>query len=253
MKDILQLRYRPFLLEFMRTSPLLAFDFDGTLSPIVSRPSQVRVRLTTRRLLVQLGKRYPIAILSGRAREDVRARTLGLGTRLWVGNHGSDWGEGDPGSDRWARKILPWLPILAAELGSEPGLEIEDKGMSVSVHFRRSPHPRRTLRHVLDVARTLSGVRTIGGKCVVNFVPEAAPDKGKALLKLMKAERRKTALFMGDDVTDEDGFRESLHHPGVLGVRVGISQKSDARFGISDQRAIDHFLRVLLELSRVLE
>ncbi len=252
MKDILQLRHRPFLLEFMRSSPLLAFDFDGTLSPIVPRPSQVRVRLTTRRLLEQLATRHPIAILSGRAREDVRARTLDLGASLWVGNHGSDWGESSSESDRWVRKVLPWLPVLAAELGSEPGLEIEDKGMSVSIHFRRSPHPRRTLRHVLEVARTLPGVRTIGGKCVVNFVPVGAPDKGKALLKLMKAERRKTALFMGDDVTDEDGFREALVRPEILGVRVGVSQKSDAQFRIVDQLAIDRFLKVLLEMSRVL-
>jgi trehalose 6-phosphate phosphatase len=87
----------------------------------------------------------------------------------------------------------------------------------------------------------------VPGKLVVNLVPAGAPNKGTALVELRKAEQADTALYVGDDVTDEDVFE--LEQPGrLVGVRVGASRSSAAAYFLRHQREVDRLLGRLVTL-----
>jgi trehalose 6-phosphate phosphatase len=171
-----------------------------------------------------------------------------MGVRWWIGNHGSDPGRRDPRESRWQNDVANWRSCLTAELRIEDGFEVEDKGHSLSVHYRRASDPAAAELQVRRSAAKLPRCRRVGGKFVVNLVPDSAPDKGTALLDLMRESRSRVAFFIGDDVTDEDAFRARRRHPGVIGIRIGHSQDTDARFAIPDQRSIDRLLELILEL-----
>ena len=85
----------------------------------------------------------------------------------------------------------------------------------------------------------------IGGKCVVNLLPEGAHDKGRALDELVRFDGATAAFFIGDDVTDESGFLDAP--ASWVTVRVGLSDDSAARFYIADQDAIDRCLALLVD------
>src|SRR5689334_20803650 len=88
MKSILSRGNRAILQQFAWSNVLLAFDYDGTLSPIVREPSKAVLRPSTRDLLELLTHRYPCILISGRAQADALVRVRGLGFREIIGNHG---------------------------------------------------------------------------------------------------------------------------------------------------------------------
>ncbi|MBK6847208.1 MAG: trehalose-phosphatase [Proteobacteria bacterium] len=223
---------------------LLAFDYDGTLAPIVSDPDRALMRATTRRLLRELAKLYPCIAISGRAQRDALRLLRGVGMREIVGNHGMEpW----HASDGLAQLVAGWVPLLQERLAGLPGVKVEDKGFSVAVHYRRSRAKKVARSAILEAAGALGDARIIGGKLVVNILPQGAPHKGIALLRERQRLECDTALFVGDDETDEDVF--SIHQPGrLLSIRVGRRTSSAADYYITSQRDIDELLRALLVL-----
>lgn len=218
---------------------LLAFDFDGTLAPIVDDRDGAAMRDETARLFEQVCGLYPCAILSGRSRDDVAGRLGQAPVRYVVGNHGLEPG----GSlEECARAVSTVRPLLARALAGCRGIDLEDKRYSLALHYRRSRHRREDRDVILTAAAALPiPLRVVSGKLVVNLLPEGAPNKGEALLHLRAEERADTALFVGDDVTDEDVF--ALDQPGrLLTVRVGLSRSSAARYFLRDQREVDGLL-----------
>jgi trehalose 6-phosphate phosphatase len=224
---------------------LLAFDFDGTLAPIVRRPGGARLPARTRRLLRALAARRPVAILSGRARPDLLARLDGLPLRFAVGNHGAEWGAARERAGR-ARNARV-AALLAARLAGRPGVVIEDKGLSVAVHFRAAPDRAAAARAVARALRGVRGVRAFGGKAVVNVLPAGGPDKGVALRRMLRAARAPAALYVGDDLTDEDAFR--VRDPRLVAVRVGRARRSAAPWALDRQRDVDALLGALLHFT----
>lgn len=226
---------------------LLAFDFDGTLAPIVADPQKAFMRPRTTELLTRLCELYPSAVISGRSKADVLSRLGGADVDYVVGNHGLE-----PGSrlEEFEGDMRRALEALRRALDAIPGVELEDKRYSLAVHYRASRNKelaRRTIRNA--VAELPVPTRTVLGKLVVNVVPEGAPNKGDALLELRDAANTDTALYIGDDITDEDVFR--LDQPGrLVSIRIGESQVSTAAFYLRDQREID---RLLLQLVRLRE
>ena len=238
---------RKMLARFAAARVLLAFDFDGTLAPIVTDPPRAHPRPETRRLLALLAILYPCAVVSGRRREDVAERMRGAGRWRVVGNHGS---EPSPGEQRYRRDVRRWRRQLRHALPAQSGIEIEDKGVSLSIHFRRSPDRRQALRAVLGAAEDLAGARLVGGKCVVNVVPLEAPDKGDAIERLREAARCEAVLYLGDDRTDEDVFRRARGPTPLLTIRVGKSKDSAAEYYVRSQREVDLLLGLLVVLRR---
>ena len=222
---------------------LLAFDFDGTLAPIVNDRALASMRPRTTKLLRRVSTLYPCAVISGRCKADVAARLGGAGVKYVSGNHGLE-----PGArlDHFARETALAAPLLREALAPFGGIDVEDKRYSLSVHYRRSRRKadaRAAIQHA--VAGLPHRMRTILGKLVVNVVPEGAPNKGDALLHLRALAHADTALYVGDDLTDEDVF--VLDQPGrLLTVRVGASRSSAAAYFLRAQGEIDALLAELL-------
>ena len=120
---------------FAWSNVLLAFDYDGTLAPLVSAPSRATMRESTRRLLRRASRLYPCVVISGRARGDALGRLRGIEICRVVGNHGA---EPSPGAKAMRRRVQQWLPVLKARLAQRQGVIVEDKGFSVAVHYRQA-------------------------------------------------------------------------------------------------------------------
>ncbi|MGH9678854.1 MAG: trehalose-phosphatase [Candidatus Acidiferrales bacterium] len=244
MRTILSERSRPILEKFASAKVLLAFDFDGTLSPIVTDPDRAAIRGSTRRVLRKLAQLYPCIVVSGRGRSDVLRRVRGIGFKEVVGNHGI---ESSDSSRDIAQTVRGWILLLRPKLKGMHGIAIEDKTFSISVHYRKARRKKRAVQAITEAARNLPGVRVIGGKQVINIVLRGAPHKGHAVLREQRKRHCDRAMFVGDDETDENAFALS-RNGRLLGIRVGLRRSSLADFYIRDQREIDRLLRVLIEL-----
>ncbi|HMF27492.1 MAG TPA: trehalose-phosphatase, partial [Candidatus Cybelea sp.] len=91
MKYALAPRHRSRFRHFVRQDPLLIFDFDGALAPIVNQPEDALIPATTRDLLLDVSRRFACAVVSGRARDDLATKLSGIPFRSIVGNHGGEW------------------------------------------------------------------------------------------------------------------------------------------------------------------
>src|SRR5450432_3885013 len=109
---------------------------------------------------------------------------------------------------------------------------VEDKGLSLTVHYRQVLHKAEARHRILQVARNLVGVRAVGGKQVVNLVEENAPTKGVALAAERDRLKCNWVLFVGDDENDEDAF---VLEGNVVPVRVGLKKDSHARYYLRAQ------------------
>lgn len=233
------------LLEmFAWSNVLLAFDYDGTLAPLVSAPTRATMRASTRRLLRRASKLYPCVVISGRAQGDALGRLRGVEVCRVVGNHGA---EPSPGGEAMRRRVQQWLPVLKTRLSRRQGVVVEDKGFSVAVHYRQARERNAARRAILTAARSLNDVRIIGGKLAVNLLVPDAPHKGLALERERAHFACDTVIYVGDDETDEDVFQ--LNRPGrLLLVRVGRSRTSAAPYYIRNQAEIDRLLGTLVAL-----
>jgi len=244
MRNILARANRDVIEEFAWSTVLLAFDYDGTLAPIVTDPNRAVMRPRTRALLAAAAKLYPVVVISGRAQVDARRRLEGVAVRAVVGNHGVEpW----RASDRLMAEVRAWHPILQRWTGPHKGVWIEDKGYSVAIHYRLSREKKAARRAIMAAAAELGDVRIIGGKQVVNILPSSAPHKGMALERERERAGCDTAIYIGDDETDEDVF--ALDQPGrLLSIRVGPSRASAAPYFVAGQRAVDGLLSLLVDL-----
>jgi trehalose 6-phosphate phosphatase len=245
-RDILHPTSRPVLEQFAWSKVLVAFDFDGTLAPIVTQPDRARMRRDTRRLLYEVAGRYPCAVISGRARRDVLHRLTGIPLGAVVGNHGLEDGV-DCG--RFAATVRRWRVILERALQPVHGVWVEDKGLSLAIHYRKSRRKREALAAISHATSALDAARLVGGKQVVNVLPRGAPHKGMALERSRRQLGCDTAIYVGDDESDEDVF--SLDAPGrLLTIRVEPKETSMAAYYLRCQQDVDRMLRLLVELRR---
>jgi trehalose 6-phosphate phosphatase len=230
--------------RFIDRKTLFAFDLDGTLAPIVADPDDIRVPYGIRNALAQLAGSATVAVITGRSRDDALPR-LGFIPRYVVGNHGA---EGLPGKERsetgFTGIVDGWFAQLQRVLpaGVESGIFIENKGTTLSVHYRASRDRRSARLRVLSGIESLAPKpRRITGKYVENLIPEGCPNKGDALLFLLMHAGCHKGFFIGDDVTDEDVF--GLDEGLVFTIRVGYSSRSRAKY----------YLRRLNEIQRMID
>lgn len=226
------------LAAVIATRPLLAFDVDGTLAPIVENPNGARIPGEVQDCLATLAGRYDVAIVTGRAVADAR-RMLAFEPRCVVGNHGAEgiarWAERSQG---YLRTVRGWHETLEACAAlAAAGVTLEDKRYSLSLHYRGAPDHDAASRAIRACVERLAPAATIiDGKAVVNLLPPGAPNKGDALRALIDETKRPTALYVGDDDTDEAVF--ALHLPSVVTVRIQPSAESQATLFLRDQREV---------------
>jgi len=244
MKHILSRRHREVLVEYARSKVLLAFDYDGTLSPIVRDPAKARMRARTKQALERVAGKYPTAVISGRSRGEVTALLGNVPLVAVLGNHGL---EPSDQMDRYVKIMRTWLDRLSVELREVQGVSIEDKTYSLAIHYRKSNAQLAAVRRIRRAAGLLGkDARLIGGKCVINVVHAQAPHKGRAVQRLQTEQGTDAAIFVGDDLTDEDVF--ALSRPKLLGIRVGRSAGTSAAYYIRDQKEMDELLVHLASL-----
>jgi trehalose 6-phosphate phosphatase len=184
---------------------LLAFDFDGTLAPIVPDPGTAAMRSTTRHLLAQLAQLYPCMVVSGRPEEDVLKLLSGVTVWYVIGNRCLQPPELVA---RLSLRVAEWRPLLAERLAGVDGVFIEDKGVSLAVHYRKAANPESARAAIGAAAAGLEGARVIPGKELVNLLPEGGPDKGVAV------DRIRSQLGSG-----AAGRREDVSHAPRLPMR----------------------------------
>lgn len=240
---ILAKRHLSVLAGFAASNVLLAFDFDGTLAPIARTPQAARMRPATRRLLARVAVSYPCVVISGRPLEDLTRLLRGVPVWHVVGDHGFDSSTGDTP----AAHVRSWADQLRARLPGHPGLVIEQKKNSVTVHYRQVRDKPRVLAAIADAVRHLADARAIGGAEAVNLLPYDGPDKGIALQQARRVFACDTAIYTGDDDTDEDAFG-SAAPDRLLAIRVGMKTPSVARYRLGTQRQVDALLKTLIDL-----
>jgi trehalose-phosphatase len=123
------------------------------------------------------------------------------------------------------------------------------KTLSIAVHYRYSRSKAATLGHILQVVRRLERIRIVPGNRVVNLIPLQVPGKGVALRQACRRLRCSTALYVGDDASDEDAFA-SAGSSGLIGVRVRRTPASRAPFFLPRQDDVDMLLSRLIALRR---
>jgi trehalose 6-phosphate phosphatase len=178
----------------------LFLDFDGVLAPIVERPEDAVPPPETRAELERLVGRYAlVAVVSGRAGEDVRTR-LDVDGVVCVGSHGL---EAEPQADRWRRT----LAAFAAD-APWPQKEVEMKGLAVAFHFREHPDEREAVRRLDAIADTAreEGLVARYGRKILEVLPPVGSNKGTAVRGLLGERGLRRALAAGDDTTDIDSF-----------------------------------------------
>ena len=240
MRDLLSQASSGVVAGLARPGTLLVFDFDGTLAPLVRARGAAHLGVVTRRALARVAAALPTAVLSGRAAADVAAKVSGVPIRWAVGGHGAEW-PGEPPPRGFVRRVAGWRRVLSARLDRVDGVDIEDKEVSLSIHWRAARDAAAAAAAVARAAAGLPGSRLVGGKRVLNVVPAEAPDKGGALARLVAESGCERVLFVGDDVTDEAGFRARLPVPAVM-VRVGRSRESAAAYYVQRRPDVDRLL-----------
>ena len=238
----------------MRRQPLLAFDFDGTLAPIVEHPDHARILPDLAGRLRALAARLPVAIVTGRARADVQPR-LGFEPRYVVGNHGAEHEGGgehvDPETALAAAAALRGLRQRLHEHALElagAGVMVEDKGASLALHYRTAPEPGLALALILALlAPAHDALHVFAGKMVVNAVAAGAPDKADAMRRLVAHSGVTAAFFAGDDLNDEPVFAAAP--PDWLTVRVGPAEwLTQARYCLNSPEEMVRLLDRMLAL-----
>lgn len=237
------------LKALLKARSLYAFDFDGTLAKIVRDHHAARLARPIRFWLEELAKRAPTAIISGRSVEDLRSR-VGTAVPHLIGNHGSegphtrreDLQQVRETSSAW----LQWVIERFQDELTRSGVVVENKSYSLSFHYRTVGQRNEARALIARIAAQLSPPpRIVLGKSVVNVMPPTASHKGTALLEYLRRLDCTTALYVGDDETDEDVF--ALRDHRILTVRIGKKNGSSARYFLKRQSEITEILRLLVE------
>ena len=197
----------------------MILDFDGSLSEIVDRPELARSAPGVAEALARLVRRYRVvAILTGRSADEI-PRLLDVPGVSILGLYGL---EGS--APELAGIVLPEVERAAAGV---PGSRVEDKAISVAVHYRQAEDPvtaRAALISALQPIATENGLDLVEGKMVVELVPLDRPLKGGAVERLVGQHELEAALYAGDDVADLDAFDAlgRLRERGLRVLRVAV-------------------------------
>ncbi len=251
------------ILKIIQDRKLVVFlDYDGTLTPIVERPEMAVLAPEMRDTVDALASLCTVGILSGRDLKDVKT-LIDLDNLIYAGSHGFEISSRrhrnlrhETGSD-FISVLDDAQADLDQALADISGVNVERKKYSMAIHYRQVADPDIELvkEKVDAVMSRHPKLRKSTGKKVFDLKPAVDWDKGKALLWLInKLEMDRpdiVPLYIGDDTTDEDAFRE-LRRIGGIGiiVRDPDSRPTHARFALDNTDEVKAFLDFLVDTSR---
>ena len=238
---------------------LLLFDYDGTLTPIVARPEDALLPDDVRQRLTSLAShpRFILGIVSGRSLSDLQDRA-GVPGLICAGNHGMEiQGPGFQFTHPEAVSARPALQQVCSALTKAteqiPGALVEDKGLTLTVHYRGVSEERvgeieTAVTNAISQRVTEGQLRLRRGKMVVEVRPDIPWNKGKAIEKIRELYGNTPfAVYFGDDRTDEDGFFV-VQEMGGLAVFVGEPRQGTvAMHQLDSPEEVWETLRLFLE------
>jgi trehalose 6-phosphate phosphatase len=218
-------------------------DIDGTLIEIADTPDAVRIDTALLDLIARLHRASggAMALVSGRTISDIENR-LGMPRLPLAGQHGLE--RRDAAGRLWIHAAPPAAKSAIKEalgpvLARHPGLLLEDKGMSLALHYRLAPHLAAYANRLMArlAADAGAGLEVQRGKRVAEIKP-AGIDKGTAVTEYLAEPPfiGRHPVFIGDDLNDEHGFAEVNRLDGVS-IKVGKGA-SCARFRLPDVAAV---------------
>lgn len=243
---------------------LLLTDYDGTLIPIVDKPEMANLSEDMKGLLLSLAhqRHFTLGIISGRALVDLKDR-VGIGGIFYVGNHGLEI-EGprisyvNPVGNRFKPILHVIHLVLSKALGTIRGVFVENKGLSLSIHYRlaeecKAREIEKIMKQVTGSAEAAGQAKITSGKKVYEVRPAVTWNKGNAVKLIMKQcgkGGRNSGLlpiYLGDDLTDEDGFRIIENYGNSISIFVGDGeQQSTASYFLKSPEEVAAFLNMLI-------
>jgi len=246
-------------------SILLFLDYDGTLTPIAETPEKAVISRETKDLLNKLSKKShcSVAIISGRSLSDIKT-IVGIRDIIYAGNHGLEI-EGP--KIKFESQVSPRLKSIirhiyedaVSELSQIKGVLIEDKGLTISVHYRLVGEKDiqeflSIFNEIIDPYIVRSKIKINTGKKVYEIRPPVMRDKGKVVLWLLARQQflleknKILPVYIGDDVTDEDAFKV-LKKKGLT-IFVGEKASSEAQYYLKTTEEVTEFLRLISVFKR---
>jgi trehalose-phosphatase len=230
---------------------LVASDYDGVLAPIVTEPSQA-FPLPEAVAAVGALAALPdttVALVSGRARQDLAALAQVPGEVLLVGSHGSELADGIELGPAQAELYTRVEAVLRELLRDHPGVRLESKPTSVVVHTRTaSPEVTAAAQQAVGAGPAAwPGVHATNGKEIIELAV-VTTHKGTAVEALRAQSSADAVLFLGDDVTDENAF--AVLRGEDVGIKVGPGE-TRAGFRVADPQAAVRVLELLRDLRAV--
>jgi trehalose 6-phosphate phosphatase len=213
----------------------LAFDIDGTLSPIAPTPGEAHLYPGVASLL-EMAKRYAqVVIVTGRAVKD-GAPIINVEGLTYIGTHGMEWCDGLPGThpvqlipeaEPYVEPGKHLLDLAQQRLGDLPGITVQRKMVGGSIHYRLAPDPQQARERILalleEPARQ-ANMRIEEGKMVIEVLTPLTINKGEALRRYVQLHSLRGVLFAGDDRTDLYAMRvlTQLRPSGISTLSVGV-------------------------------
>lgn len=210
-------------------------DFDGTLAPIVDEPAAARPLAAAVEVLHLLADRYGrVAVVSGRpAAFLARHLRLAQAPRLVaVGLYGMEYAQGDavttdPRAEEWRAAVD--RAAAEAEQQAPPGVHVERKGLSVTLHYRTCPEHAGWVVRWAEGHAAWSGLVVHPGRMSAELRPPVDLDKGTVVADL--ARGLDAVCFVGDDVGDLPAFAvlDRLREAGVATLKVVVTSAEAPR------------------------
>ena len=241
------------LVELARSPRLLvATDYDGTIAPLVDRPTRafpLDLNVATMRALSSMPSTQS-AVISGRSLRDLAAMSRLPREVHLVGSHGGEFGidEFDDLAPQTQQRLTALRAALLDLHGDHPDVFIEFKPLGAAVHLRgRSPEQREAVTAWVRETCARIGIEPVRGRDVFDLtvIPGSKGDALEALRTRLGAD---AVLYIGDDVADETAL--ATLRDGDLGLRVGTDGDTRAHSRISDPQTVGIALAALYELRR---
>jgi trehalose 6-phosphate phosphatase len=247
---------------------LFFLDYDGTLTPIVKNPSEAIITEEMRSLVDQLSKQHIVSIVTGRAISTIK-EFMKLDNLYYAGSHGFDIRK--PGFTLFKQVAEDFLPALGScfnniklRIAEIPGSSIEDNKFSLSVHYRNveTEESCERLHNVVkeEVAKYSDKLEARAGKKVHEIRPKIEWHKGEAIQFLLNNipevkeldnnETQLIPIILGDDITDEDGFKSMYNYDNSISIFVtgGNNRPTHAKYTLNSVDEVQQFLQRLTQL-----
>jgi trehalose 6-phosphate phosphatase len=203
--------------KYKNPETIIVTDIDGTISTIQSLPHEAVITRNMEDVLTKIQKKFMLlAIITGRPLSDA-FKMIDIPGILYIGNHGMEYQKNNSVvTDKKILKYIPKINKLYEKLKAEPnikmsGIILENKNACLSIHYRLSENPQIARKNILQTLKNIKIVEELQikeGKKIIEIRPPVGNDKGVIIKKIVKKYHTKKLIYLGDDITDVDAFKE---------------------------------------------